>query len=142
VPGRWPRARAIGARPHTDGPSSTAGVGHVRPYPLRVTAVEKLPPTSTPPLTISPLPLPYCRLPSSTVRTSPVPALYALPRPRLHLPEHHRALGYIADLSILANERPSDPSPEPHLPPSSPPLRAHTGEPPSVENPISERKIR
>jgi hypothetical protein len=56
------------------------------------------------------------------------------PWPHLHLPEHHRALGYLADLSILTDERPSDPSPEPYLPPSSPPPWDHTGKPPSVQN--------
>jgi hypothetical protein len=94
VPGRWPHARATGAQRHASGPSSTAGVSHVhrpvRPYPLRVTTVEKLPPTSTPPRAISPLPLPYRRLPSLAVRTSPVPALYAChtrflrPKPDAH----------------------------------------------------------
>jgi hypothetical protein len=57
------------------------------------------------------------------------------PRPRHHLPEHHRALGYLTDLSFLTDERSSDASLELSLPPSSPPARAHTGEPPSVQKP-------
>jgi hypothetical protein len=40
------------------------------------------------------------------------------PRPRLHLPEHHHALGYLADLSILTDERSSVPSPTSPLHPS------------------------
>jgi hypothetical protein len=139
VPDRWPRARVIAAWPRAGSPSTTAVVGPVRRptrlLPLRVIAVEKPPTTSTPPRAISPLPLPCCRLLSSAMRTSPAPALYGPPRPHLHLSKRHRALGYLADLSILADERPSDPSPEPYLPPRSPPPRAHTGEPPSIQNP-------
>jgi hypothetical protein len=127
--------RAPAARPRAGGPSAATVVGPVRRpvrlIPLRMIAVEKLPPTSTPPRAISPLPLPCHQLPSSIVRTSLVPSLYAPPRPHLHLLEHHRALGYHVDLSILTDERPSDPSPEPYLPPP----RAHTIEPPSIQNP-------
>jgi hypothetical protein len=103
--------------------------------PWRVTAVEKLPPALTHRRAILLLPLPCHRLPSLAMRTSSVPALYAPPRPHLHLPEHHRNLGYLSDLSSLTDEHPSDPSPEPYFPPSSPPPQTHIGEPPSIQNP-------
>jgi hypothetical protein len=95
---------------------------------------KHLPPTSTPPRA-SAAPLPCCRLLPSAVRTSRRQAPTPHPRPRLHLPEHHRALGYLTDLSFLTDECPSNPSPELSLPPSSTPPRAHTGEPPSVQMP-------
>jgi hypothetical protein len=78
---------------------------------------------------------PCCRLLSSAVITSSAPAPTPHLRPHLCLPEHHRALGYLTDLSFLTNEHPSDHSPELSLRPSSPPPRAHTGEPPSVQKP-------
>jgi hypothetical protein len=138
APGRWPHARAPAARPCASGPSAAVVVGHVRRpvrlIPLRMTAVEKLPLTSTP-HAISLHPLPCRPLPSSAVRTSLVPALYAPPPASYSPPRAPPHPGYLTDLSILANEGPSDPSPEPYLPPSSPPPRAHTSEHPSVQNP-------
>jgi hypothetical protein len=92
------------------------------------------PPTSTPPHA-SVAPLPCRRLLPSAVRTSRRQPPTPHPRSCLHLPEHHHALGYLTDLSFLTDECPSDPSPELSLPPSSPPPRAHTGEPPSVQKP-------
>jgi hypothetical protein len=81
---------------------------------------EKHPPTSTPPHA-SAAPLPCHRLLPSAVRTTRRQPPTPHPRSRLHLPEHHRALGYLTDLSFLTDERPSDPSLELSLPPSSPP---------------------
>jgi hypothetical protein len=105
--------------------------------PLSRTAVvqrRSTPPTSTPPRANT-APLPCRRLLPSAVRTSRRQPPTPHPRPRLHLPEHHRALGYLTDLSFLTDEHPSDPSSELSLPPSSPPPRAHTGEPPFVQKP-------
>jgi hypothetical protein len=80
--GRWPRARVTTPWPRASSPSAKV-VGHMRRpvclIPLHVVAGEKLPPTSTPPRAISPLPLPCHWLPSSAVRTSLAPALYAPP---------------------------------------------------------------
>jgi hypothetical protein len=73
--------------------------------------------------------------PSSTTANSSLTGRLRLIPPLRHLPEHHRDLGYLSDLSSLIDKRSSDPSREPYLPPSSPPPRAHTGEPPSVQNP-------
>jgi hypothetical protein len=63
-----------------------------------------------------------CHPPSSTTTNSSSTGHLWLSPPLCHLPEHHRGLGYLSDLSSLADERPSDPSPEPYLLPSSPPL--------------------
>jgi hypothetical protein len=84
--------------------------------------------------TSAPAQAPRC-LPSSTTASSTSIGHLQLSPPLHDLPEHHRGLGYLSDLSNLADERPSDPSPESYLPPSSPLSRAHTGEPPSVQNP-------
>jgi hypothetical protein len=56
-------------------------------------------------------------------------------RPRLRLPVHHHALGYLTGLFFLTDEHHSDPSPELFFPPSSLPPRAHPGELPSVQRP-------
>jgi hypothetical protein len=56
-------------------------------------------------------------------------------RPRLRLPVHHHALGYLTGRFFLTDEHHSDPSPELFFPPSSPPPRAHPGELPSVQRP-------
>jgi hypothetical protein len=64
APSSWPHARAPAARPRGDGPSFAADVSHVRrpvrPYPLRVVAVEDFFPTPAPPRAVSPPPF-LCR---------------------------------------------------------------------------------
>jgi hypothetical protein len=83
------------------------------------------------------VPHPYHRLLSSAVRTSSAPASYAPPPASSSHSEHHRALEHLINLSFLADERHTDPSPaHPSARPPSPP-RARHGEPPITLHPKS-----
>jgi hypothetical protein len=136
--GRWPHVRVTAARPRAGSLSAIAVVGHVRrPGALSLCAWlqwrSSLPVWLLTPSHCSHSPAADC-LPRPWGPPRRQPSMRHS-RPRLHLPEHHRALGYLAHLSILTDECPSDPSPEPYLPLSSPLPRAHIGEPPSIQNP-------
>jgi hypothetical protein len=74
------------------------------------------------------VPLPCRQLLSSAMRTSLAPTPHR--RPRLHLPEHHRALEHLTDLSFLVDEHHTDPSPaHPSARPPSPPPFAPNRDP-------------